>query len=385
MPRYGTKPGDIRPFRSPDTPPPFGPGEFRSPGKDRMASPAIRSIPHLVAGAMVALLLSGCLARPGGEDGMGRSGAGGGTGSAGGGSPEVPRGVDAGTAPLDSVRQAAIAGAADTLLVTSLHRMADDAGAASDRHCGADPARDGDGMPRADGAVSRRNRDAPDDGGSRSTVIPFACAGHACTAAPPFRGAVSIRETGRVLRTLAYAPIGTVGGVTVVHGVVARDDGSMTSILGGWMRYSFFGSRAEEKRSGGREGPLSGLDAQGVALGRSADFGPHSGLEIHSGAMVGRSADPADAPVWPGVTGDAAVTVDFERRRVDMRFTNVTETDTGRPLPEMAWTGLALSTDGSFGANDPTIRGRLFGGGHAEAAGVFERDRLVGAFGAARD
>lgn len=240
-------------------------------------------------------------------------------------------------------------------------------------------------MSRADSAVSRRNRGAPADGSSRSAVIPFACAGHACVAAPSFRGAVSIPETGRMLQTLEYAPIGTVGGVSLVEGVVANDDGSMTRILGGLMRYGFFGSRAEEKRSGGREGPLSGLDAQGMAFGRAARAGPAPGPEARNGAMVGRSADPADAPVWPGVTGEAAVTVDFERRRVDMRFTNVTETDTGRPLPDMAWTGLALSPDGSFGANDPTIGGRLFGSGHAEAAGVFERDQLVGAFGAARD
>ena len=362
---------------------PFGPGEFRSPGKDRMAGPAIRSIAHLAAGAMVALLLSGCLARAGGENVAGRRGTGGVTGSADGSGPEVPHG--AGAAPFDTVRLAAITGDADTLLVTGLHRMVDDAGAVSDRRSGADPGRGGGGMPRADSAVSRRNRGAPDGGGSRSDVVPFTCAGHACAAAPPFGDAVSIPETGRMLRTLAYASIRTAGGIALVHGVVAGGDGSMTSILGGWMRYSFFGSRAEEKRSGGREGPLSGLDAQGVALGRSADSRPRSGLEIRSGAMVGRSADPADAPVWPGVTGDAAVTVDFERRRVDMRFTNVTETDTGRPLPDMAWTGLALSADGSFGANDPTIGGRLFGSGHAEAAGVFERDRLVGAFGAARD
>ena len=51
----------------------------------------------------------------------------------------------------------------------------------------------------------------------------------------------------------------------------------------------------------------------------------------------------------------------------------------------MAWTGLAL-TDGGFetGAAGDSISGRFYGPDHEEVGGVFERNRIVGAFGAAR-
>ena len=51
-------------------------------------------------------------------------------------------------------------------------------------------------------------------------------------------------------------------------------------------------------------------------------------------------------------------------------------------LPSMQWSGLAIGTDGRFGASD--IRATFYGPNHEEVGGVFERNNIVGAFGAKR-
>ena len=82
------------------------------------------------------------------------------------------------------------------------------------------------------------------------------------------------------------------------------------------------------------------------------------------------------------VQGDAAVTVDFARNDAGVAFTNVKDLGTRSGLPSMEWSGLAIGADGKFGASD--LRATFYGPNHAEVGGVFERNKIVGAFGAKR-
>ena len=52
----------------------------------------------------------------------------------------------------------------------------------------------------------------------------------------------------------------------------------------------------------------------------------------------------------------------------------------------MTWENLAVR-DGRFGGgfDDPTIEGRFYGPNHEEVGGIFQRNRIVGAFGAQRE
>ena len=90
----------------------------------------------------------------------------------------------------------------------------------------------------------------------------------------------------------------------------------------------------------------------------------------------------ADLEFQNAVQGDAAVTVDFARNNAGVAFTNIKDLGTRSDLPSMEWSGLAIGTDGRFGASD--IKATFYGPNHEEVGGVFERNNIVGAFGAKR-
>ena len=99
-----------------------------------------------------------------------------------------------------------------------------------------------------------------------------------------------------------------------------------------------------------------------------------------SGVMLGM--DYADSHAQQFVQSDARVTVDFEQSEVDVAFTGIIRIDGTSTYPDITWTALPMR-DGRFAS--PSIDGRFFGGKHQEAGGVFDRDNILGAFGAARD
>ena len=51
----------------------------------------------------------------------------------------------------------------------------------------------------------------------------------------------------------------------------------------------------------------------------------------------------------------------------------------------MNWTGIAVTGGAFAAASSGTIEGRFYGPDHEEVGGVFERNEILGAFGAARD
>ena len=66
--------------------------------------------------------------------------------------------------------------------------------------------------------------------------------------------------------------------------------------------------------------------------------------------------------------------------RVDI--TEMEDVETGTAYDDMSWKNIPLR-EGGF--ETFSIRGQFFGPGHAEVGGTFERDEIVGAFGAARE
>lgn len=76
---------------------------------------------------------------------------------------------------------------------------------------------------------------------------------------------------------------------------------------------------------------------------------------------------------------------DFANPRLGMAFTNIEEVGTGAPRDDMTWSGIPL-TNGGFatGSDADSIQGSFYGPDHGEVGGVFERDRIFGAFGAKR-
>ena len=86
------------------------------------------------------------------------------------------------------------------------------------------------------------------------------------------------------------------------------------------------------------------------------------------------------------VQGVAELVVqDFSVPEIDVSFTGIRDLDLDAPLTAMSWDGIPLR-DGAFRSAQPdnVIDGRIYGADHTHVGGVFERDGIVGAFGAER-
>ncbi|MCY4540783.1 MAG: transferrin-binding protein-like solute binding protein [Rhodobacteraceae bacterium] len=147
--------------------------------------------------------------------------------------------------------------------------------------------------------------------------------------------------------------------------------------IGGWIEHSYF--QAGDVDLGAATIQLS------LSIGEASGSNPVSGSATWTGAMVG--TDIGAAASRPAlVRGDADVTVaDFNNPRIDVTFTNVRNVNGGGMKDDMNWNGLEL-TLGRFkeGSDGDSIQGTFYGPNHQEVGGIFERNEMIGAFGASR-
>ena len=101
--------------------------------------------------------------------------------------------------------------------------------------------------------------------------------------------------------------------------------------------------------------------------------------------MVGREVGASEAR-GDRIAGDAALTVaDFTDPRIAVTFTNIKNLETGRAHDDMAWRSIPLAEGGfAAGSAGDSIKGQFYGPNHEEVGGVFERNQVIGAFGAKR-
>ena len=125
----------------------------------------------------------------------------------------------------------------------------------------------------------------------------------------------------------------------------------------------------------------------GMSFGDATGTNPTSagGGAAWSGIMTG--AEVGAAASRPNeIRGDADLTIaDFADPRIGVAFTSIRDLATGAPRDDMTWSAIPL-TDGRFGTGSDgnSIQGSFYGPDHGEVGGVFERDRIFGAFGARR-
>ena len=146
---------------------------------------------------------------------------------------------------------------------------------------------------------------------------------------------------------------------------------------GGWLDHSAFTSGGTAYYRGAVSDGYYAVFAVAGSFGNDSGSRPLSGSAAWEGVMTGLDMEFGNA-----VQGDAAVTVDFARNDAGVAFTNVHDLDARSALPSMEWSSLAIGADGKFGASD--LRATFYGPGHEEVGGVFERNEIVGAFGAKR-
>ncbi len=124
----------------------------------------------------------------------------------------------------------------------------------------------------------------------------------------------------------------------------------------------------------------------GVAAGDLTGSRPGGGTATWTGLMTGAPTGVAGRSDF--LQGDAALTYDFGARTLDAAFTgirNVTR-NSAHSVRSVRFAGVPVSPGGTFlsGATGNRIQGGFHGPAHAEAAGVFEQQGIVGAFGARR-
>ncbi len=140
-------------------------------------------------------------------------------------------------------------------------------------------------------------------------------------------------------------------------------------VHGRWMEYGMF---AVTESVGGESGSVA--VSFGSSLGTVASR--LSGA-TWTGDMIG-----VDAGTGERVEGDAKIDVD-DFAEVDVTLTNIVGVN-GGAWEALHWENVPLEADG-FRANDDAgghVKGLFYGPNHDDVGGIFERDRLVGAFGA---
>ncbi len=156
------------------------------------------------------------------------------------------------------------------------------------------------------------------------------------------------------------------------------------TLLGGWLDHNFFAVQLEGVTHDSSDGvDVAGLEAgYAYSIGNATDTNPAlSGNATWRGGMVGGSVGSGRSLV----RGDATLTLDVAQMAMDVDFTDIRSVDTGQSWADMTWDGLAV-TNGTFGTGSQgdSIQGRFYGPEHEEVGGIFERDHIIGAFGAGR-
>lgn len=159
-------------------------------------------------------------------------------------------------------------------------------------------------------------------------------------------------------------------------------------VYGGWLTHSAFEIGVAAFPSFTRSEVSFALT---LSYGDDAGTNPseNSGMTATwTGVMAGVDMSAANRENF--IHGEATATVDFANSDMDLTFSNLVDlNDANRnsALNGMNWTWQDLSlTDGAFqsGSSTNQIQGQFYGPNHEEVGGTFERNRVIGAFGAAR-
>ena len=161
-------------------------------------------------------------------------------------------------------------------------------------------------------------------------------------------------------------------------------DGDPISIFayGGWMENNAFAVMGNIFTEGDLEDAGS---LESFSIGNATGTNPTKGSGTWKGSMVGVDVSNSSTR-GNNIQGDATITIDdFLNPAVDVLFSNIFDLWDETSRNNMSWRNLSL-TNGSFGegSGENQINGKFYGPNHEEVGGVFERNRIVGSFGAKR-
>lgn len=223
--------------------------------------------------------------------------------------------------------------------------------------------------------------------------LPLNCSGATCTAT--YNGVTSSVSLPDPDKDGAYIQVvmthnGIPIGQTFNRTDVGTPDQSDIRAYGGWLEYSAFAIEVDYDPGITFEPGLIDVVGGSYSYGSSSGTNPVSSTDrtaTWKGAMVGLGY----GNFHPGQPfhGVAMVTVDFTDMDLDVTFSDIVNlhspSDTPLNGPQWMWESLPLN-NGAFsqGSGANRIEGRFYGPNHEEVGGIFDRNEMVGAFGARR-
>ena len=217
------------------------------------------------------------------------------------------------------------------------------------------------------------------------------CSGTQCTVTEPLAGTeYTIDLPNTPLRQGAPTAIGSKHGITLIW-ESSTDTGAYLASLGAWLENSSFAILNESQTSqegtvdvwygiavGDLAGTLPGNLPAGVAAWRGIMVGTPVTGEGRGERLVGDAVLTYDFPFWNGAPGPSLHVAFGGIKNIDRGTAHIVET--------VLFENVEVGTEGTFGAGfvGSRIQGAFYGPDHAEAAGVFEQQDIIGAFGANR-
>ena len=206
------------------------------------------------------------------------------------------------------------------------------------------------------------------------------CSGTSCSLSEPVTGySDTVRLEDFELLAGGTVAVGTGNAVTLMFGT-ASDMGTDYARFGAWMTHSAFAVQAQERTFDGTR-----LDVLVGLAGGDLAGAPLTGSATWLGLMVG-------TPVSGSARGDrlegiAALNYDMDAGGgIDIAFSSIVNIDRRAPhsTPVVQFIDVPVGPRGTFeaGLAGNRVQGGFYGPNHAEAAGIFERSDIVGAFGA---
>lgn len=199
------------------------------------------------------------------------------------------------------------------------------------------------------------------------------CAGDQCVVTISGRSVqTSSSDLGILEADTVVTPVMSGPGVHVARLQGQTDDGIASHGYGAWMEWNAFET--------GFVATLQGSAVTSGSAGWSTRTNPVRGPASWLGTMVGTDYSGGAAHL-KAVQGLAALVVDFEAVNVDVVLSRITDLGTGTRHPDMRWYDLPMWRGTFLGTG---IQGRFYGRDHEQAGGVFDRNRINGAFGVRR-
>ena len=205
------------------------------------------------------------------------------------------------------------------------------------------------------------------------------CSGGSCTVT------TGLVQTSISLSDLGGGTIGGTGDKTFNGVELDRDTNSEIDTYGGWLNHNFFSAAKFDSTIEGVDYEFSYSLSVGDATGTNpTPVGTESTTGTWTGAMVGTDVS-TNATYGNMIEGKADITLTFNNQNVDVSFTEIMDVDDNSARSDMNWLNISV-TNGRFqtGSNLNSIDGKFYGPNHEEVGGIFERDEILGAFGASR-